>query len=303
MEGVDAGRDERGQDRLQLLRGPGEARVVGLLLPLRVAEDHRELGRDGRTDRGHDLGRELRTGHGVAAVGVGTAVRPLPQELVDEVAVGAVELDSVEADALGGRGGLGEGADDVVQVAPGHRPARALGAVDADAGGAHGGGVGVGRLPLPAHHADVPQLRDDRAARRVHGLGDLRPPRQLFLAVEARHAIALPGRLVADVGPLRDDQAHAGGGTAGVVRPHVLAGNTAGREHAGHRRHHDAVRDGEAVQCDRPGQDLGRTGSGGRGDGHGDAPHGYCLTTLLLEDFKQQEEGRHQYLRWSSFPG
>ena len=106
VEGVDAGRGQRGQDRLQLLRGLGEPRVVVLLLPLRVAEDHREVGRDGRADRGHDLGGELRAGHGVAAVGVGPAVGALPQELVDQVAVGAVQLDAVEADALGVRRGL-----------------------------------------------------------------------------------------------------------------------------------------------------------------------------------------------------
>ena len=132
----------------------------------------------------------------------------------------------------------------------GHRLAGALGAVDADARRADGRGVGEGRLALLAHHADVPQLRHDRAARRVHGLGDLRPARQLLLAVEARHPVALSGRLVADVGPLGDDQAHARGGAAGVVRPHVLARDAARREHARHGRHRDAVRDFQTVQRD-----------------------------------------------------
>lgn len=175
--------------------------------------------------------------------------------------MGAVQFDAVEADALGGCGSFDESADDIVQVAPGHRFAGALGAVHADAGRADGGGVGVGRIALLAHHADVPQLRDDRAARRVDCLGDLRPSRQLLLTVEPRHTVTLPGRLVADVGPFGDDQAHTRGGATGVVRPHVLTGHAARGEHARHRRHHDAVRDSQAVQRDGPGQDLGRAGA------------------------------------------
>ncbi len=168
--------------------------------------------------------------------------------------------------------GVGERADDVVKVGAGHRLAGPLGAVDADAGGADGGGVGIRCLALLAHHAYVPQLGHDRAARLVHGRGDLRPPRQLVLAVEPRHPVALPGGLVTDVGALGDDQAHTRGGPAAVVRLHVLAGHAAGGEHPRHRRHRDAVGDGQAVQLDGPGQDLGRAGGGGRGDGHAGPP-------------------------------
>ncbi len=194
--------------------------------------------------------------------------------------MGAVQLDAVESDPLGGRGGLGERADDGVQVAPGHRPARALGAVQPDPGGADGGGVGERRVALLAHHADVPELRHDGAARRVDVLGDAGPPVQLLLAVEARDVVALPGGLVADVRPLGDDQADARGGAAGVVRAHVLPGHAARGELAGHRGHDDAVGHGQPVDRDGPGQDPGRAGGGrvgglggrvGLGDGHGDS--------------------------------
>lgn len=170
--------------------------------------------------------------------------------------MGAVDLHTVEADALGGGRGLGERADDGVDVGLGHG-GRALGAGDAQAGGAVRGGVRVGGLALVADRADVPQLRHDRAARRVHRLGHLRPARQLLLAVEARDAVALPGRVVADVRALGDDQTDTGGGATGVVRRHVLAGDATRGEHARHRRHHNAVRDGQAVDRGGPGEDLG----------------------------------------------
>jgi len=80
---------------------------------------------------------------------------------------------------------------------------------------------------------------------------------------------SLTGRPVADVGPLGDDQADTGGSPARVVGPHVVTGDTARGEHARHRRHHDAVGDGETVQGHGPGQDLRCAGDVGRGDGHG----------------------------------
>ncbi len=114
--------------------------------------------------------------------------------------MGAVQFDAVEADPLRVRGGVGERTDDVVEVGAGHRHPGPLGAVDPDAGGADRRSVRVRRLALLADHADVPQLGHDRAARLVHGRGDLGPPRQLLLAVEPRHPVALPGGVVTDVG-------------------------------------------------------------------------------------------------------
>jgi hypothetical protein len=202
--------------------------------------------------------------------------------------VSTVQFDAVEADALGVRGGFGKGADDVVQVTLGHRLTEALGAVEANTGGAHGGRVGVGCVALVADHADVPQLRHDRAACRVYVLGDLRPPRQRLFAVEPWHPITLPGGLVADVGALGDDQANAGGGAAAVVRPHVVTGNAVGGEHARHRRHHDAVGDGQAVQRDGSGKDLGCARGVGRGDDH------WLLLGVrpMVENFKQWPHAR-----------
>lgn len=176
--------------------------------------------------------------------------------------MGAVQLDAVEADALGVGGRLRERLDDVVQVLLGHGLAGDLGTLAGETGRPDGRGVGEGRLARLTHHADVPQLGHDRAARRVHRVRDLRPARELLLAVEARDAVALPGRLVADVGALGDDEADARGGTAGVVPDDVLARDTARRELPGHRCHHDPVRDVQAVQGDGAGQDLGCTGGG-----------------------------------------
>ncbi len=210
--------------------------------------------------------------------------------------MGSVQFDAVEADALRGGGRVGEGGDDVVQVLPGHRPAGGLVGADAQSGGADGGGVREGRAALLADHADVPELRHDRAARRVHRLGDLRPARQLLLAVEAGHPVAVTGRGVADVRALGDDQADARGGTAGVVRHDVLAGDAARGELPGHRRHDDAVGDGQAVQGDGAGEDPRGAAAGlGRGDGggggHRETPRGRGRTGRYVHAHAMRTRG------------
>lgn len=172
----------------------------------------------------------------------------------------AVQLHAVEADAFRGGRGLGERADDGVQIGPGHRLAGALGAVDAQPGGSDCGGrrrtaAGPACGPYRCATAAARSCRRPRARPRRPS-----PACRLLLAVEPRDSVALPGRLVADVRALGDDQTHTRGGTAGVVRHHVLAGDAARRELTVHRGHHDPVGDREPVQRDRTGEDLGRAG-------------------------------------------
>jgi hypothetical protein len=156
---------ERGQHVGQLVGGPGELRVVGTGLPLGEPEHDREVGGDALADGGDDLGREAGPLGGAAGVAVGAAVGPLPQELVDQVAVRAVQLDTVETDPLGLRRGLGERADDPVDPGEVQRGAGALGAVERDAGRADRRRLGERRLPGLAGDPDVPDLRHDPATR------------------------------------------------------------------------------------------------------------------------------------------
>ncbi len=223
MEGIGAGVDEGHQDGGELVGGVGDAGVVVGGLPLGQPQHDREAGGDLGADGGDDLGGEAGAGLEVAAVGVGAAVGGRPEELVDEVAVGAVELDAVETEALGGGRRGGERLDDGVDVLQRHLPARARGAVQSQSGGADGGGVGVGRFAGVADHADVLELRHDQPARRVDGLDDPGPAGVRVLAVQARHLVVLPGRRVADVGAAGDDQPGAARRAAGEVRGDLLA--------------------------------------------------------------------------------
>ena len=110
VDDVGARVDQGAQPGDHLVGGARQAGGEVLLLPLRDAQDDRivraDLGADGFQDVG---GEAAALGDGRAAVAVVAAVDALPEELVDQVAVGAVELDGVEAHALRVPGGLGEG--------------------------------------------------------------------------------------------------------------------------------------------------------------------------------------------------
>src|SRR3546814_10036030 len=75
-----------------------EARPHILLLPLRKAEIDDRLGSDLAADGADQFGGEGGARQVVAAPSVGASVGALPQEIVDHIAVGAVDRDAVEAD-------------------------------------------------------------------------------------------------------------------------------------------------------------------------------------------------------------
>ena len=64
-----------------------------------------------------DLERQPRAVRDAAAVGVGALVRAVAQELVQQVAVGAVQLDAVETGGLRILGALAELLDDAADLA------------------------------------------------------------------------------------------------------------------------------------------------------------------------------------------
>ena len=210
-------------------------------------------GADGRGDRGRDLDDEACAALGRAAVGVGADVAAVREELLQQVAVGRVQLDAVEPRVDGAAGGVDELRDDAGQLVglEGARLDEVLHAVGREdlAGGPDRGRpdrrqAGDRRV---ADAAGVHELRDDRAAARVHGVGDQAPARDLLVGVQARRArVAL-----ADRGGLRalgDDQ--PGAGALGVV-----LGVQRGRDAAGagavarHRRHHEAVGELELAEA------------------------------------------------------
>ena len=178
------------------------------------------------------------------------------QELVEQVAVGAVDFHAVET---GGLGVLGAGAVSVDDVGDfsGFQGARgwvvgqwanqADVAFSLDRTRSHRGfPVQVG---LVGDAANVPQLQEDLAARAMHGLGDVGPAAHLVVGPDAggvrvAHAHRCHGSGFAEDQP--------GGGALHVVLGHQRIGHAPGiRAAAGQRRHDDAVRQLHVAQCDR----------------------------------------------------
>jgi hypothetical protein len=68
-----------------------------LLLPLRESEQDRFLRTDRRADATDDFGGEAGAGAAVPAPAILTAIGLVPEEAVEEIAVGAMDRDAVEA--------------------------------------------------------------------------------------------------------------------------------------------------------------------------------------------------------------
>ena len=176
-----------------------------------------------------------------AAVLVGAQVAVGGEELVQQVAVGAVDLDEVEAGLAGvdGRAPVVlEHPRDLVEAQRSRDRA-------ADPGRAavlapHGGAVAVG--PVARRHgqlaaveglvrdpADVPELGGDEPAGLVHGVGDPAPARDLLVAVDAG-GVHVALALRADLRALGDQQ--AGARALHVVLAHQVVGHVARRRGA-----------------------------------------------------------------------
>lgn len=188
----------------------------------------------------------------VAAVGAGG------QELVQQVAVGAVQLHAVEPGLDRVAGGLGEVLDGLLDalVVQGLRGDQVRGAVGGEdrAVGTDRGRADRGRGELVearvADPAGVHELGEDEAAAGVDRVGDRLPAGDLLGRVQAgRVEVALPDRR--RLGTLRDDQ--AGTGALRVVGRHQLgrAATRPVRPAARHRRHHHPVACGVPADTDR----------------------------------------------------
>ena len=224
----------------QFLRGCRQPRRVVLLLPLREAQDDREI-RPGRVARHglDDLGCEAGAADQVAAIFVGALIGARPEELVDQVAMGAVDLDAVESQALRVRGGLTEGLDNAADMLARHR----LRMLEAGLGQAREAGHGqarragarqlrMGRLGRVARHTDMPELRHDLAAGLMHRVDDTQPAIERRTA-EVRDVDAHGRDGVVDHRAFGDDQARPTFGAPPVVGRDLRAGNAASRSSAG----------------------------------------------------------------------
>ena len=123
VEDVHAGVGQRIEEISQRLGGVAQARAVILLFPLRKPEDDREVFAHGGAHGGDQFEGKFRPRRQIAAIGVVALVGAVPEELIHQIPVGAVDFDGVKADVFGVRGGFGKGCDHVVDVVLRHRVA------------------------------------------------------------------------------------------------------------------------------------------------------------------------------------
>ena len=172
-----------------------------------------------------------------AAVVVGAVVGGVLQELVEEVAVGAVDFDGVETGLLGVFGAEAEGGDDAWDFREFKGPGRDEGLLRAHVADVAAGRDGAGgnwelavEVDGVGDAAHVPELEEHAAAGMVDGGGDGLPGGDLGLRPDAGDVGVADAHGI-DGGGFGKDE--AGGGTLGVVLGHDGRGEVVGRSRAG----------------------------------------------------------------------
>ena len=112
-------------------------------------------------DLADHFGGKTCAGHQVATVNIGAQIGLIPEELIDQVAVGAVQLQAIEAKFTGRAGSLAECENDLLDLPRGHCSTGLLARIP-DTGGPES----VGAVLAFAHwgDADVPELGKDPSA-------------------------------------------------------------------------------------------------------------------------------------------
>ncbi len=174
---------------------------------------------------------------------VGAVVGARGQELVDQVALGAHDLDAVVARLLRQSGGVGEVRDGPVDALGRQRPR-------AEGRDRRPGGRGADGERVVAVAAGVQDLHRDRAARLVHRAGHPLVPDRLqprgHLGGEGLEPAALVGRVAAG-----HDQPGAAAGALGEVRRQLVDVPRVVLEAGVHRAHDHPVAQGQVAEGDR----------------------------------------------------
>ena len=191
------------------------------------------------------------------SIGILPPVRRIPQELVEQIAVGAMQLDPVEPRGLGvdrRAAEIGDDAGDLVELqGPGRDEGLKASRGHGAAGRLHRRGAhrqGAVRLQRGmGDSADMPGLEEDAPAPGMDRLGDQPPALDLLRRVDpGRAGIALA--LGRDLGALGDDQPRRGalGVVAGVEgMGRIFRIGTVAR----HGSHDDAILQGKSPDLNR----------------------------------------------------
>src|SRR6195256_507676 len=121
MECIDAGPCEGANDSSPFFRVGREPRTIILLLPIRQPQHHRKIRPDIRADLLNDLGGETGSAD-VATILVLASVGLIPEKLIYEVAMRAVNFDAVEAQRLCGARCSAVGLDRAANLVEGRWP-------------------------------------------------------------------------------------------------------------------------------------------------------------------------------------
>lgn len=214
---ADAGVDDRGSGGLDGL-GEGDHLVEGGAAGHQVQHgqpvDEDEVLADGLAHPADDLDGEAHAVLVRAAPAVGAVVGAGGDELVDEVALGAHDLDAVVSGLAGEAGGAHVVVDGALDLGVGQFARH----VRADRGLERARGDQVGVVGVAA---EVQDLQGDAAALAVHGVGDDPVPLGLRLGGELGAAVVRAALVVGGYAS-GDDQAHSAAGPGGVEGGHAL---------------------------------------------------------------------------------
>src|SRR5690606_10570330 len=146
--------------------------------------------------RANDFLRETGAIFQRTAVFIVALVGTFPEELVDQVTVGAVDLDTIKTQRLGIARRFGKGTHHILDVLARHHMAAHLARL-VHAGRAVAGHVLVRANAGATHGADMPELRNDATTSLTHRTDHL-PPALQRRAIGGRHLLIALGSLVVD---------------------------------------------------------------------------------------------------------
>ncbi len=227
MKDIHAGRAQGREEFSEFGGGVHQARTEVLLFPLRETEDNGEICADSGAHRLDDFHGKTAAFGQAAAVGILALIRSFPEKLVDQVAVGTVQLDRVKPTGFGVSRRAGKRGHHVVDILLSHHMTVHL------SGHIHTRRCMTRHIPFghnagTAHAAHVPELRCNLAALGVYRIRDTTPAGEALLTVEIRHVRVAVRRNVADAGALGDNQAGTAFRPAPVVLDHGVARHIAG---------------------------------------------------------------------------
>ena len=156
MQNVDSRVDQRFEPGFQCARRIGKLHFKVLLLPLADAEHDRKIRSDQCAHRADDIsGKPGPARQVLAAVAILAAIGTLPKELIDQIAVRAMQFDGIESQLFRRKRRIGESANGVCNILFAHRLAELL-LRSRQAGRSV---VGTGRRPIlgaRANGSDMP---------------------------------------------------------------------------------------------------------------------------------------------------